>query len=125
MNENDNLNKLEVYQEAVKLCSLIWDEGACWKYFPQKTIGIQFVRAADSIGANIAESSGRHFYSERLQFLYYARGSLMESTYWFSLAKARNLILAENMYSIEQLLNELPKKLNGFINYIRSLKQNN
>ncbi len=59
-NENQ-IESLEIYTMAVNLGNLVWNEVAEWKYFEQKSVGIQFVRAADSIGANIAEGYGNFF----------------------------------------------------------------
>jgi four helix bundle protein len=51
------------------------------------------IRAADSIGANIAEASGRWSKAERRRFLITARASLYELEYWIDRAAARNLRL--------------------------------
>lgn len=119
-NENQ-IESLEIYTIAVNLGNLVWNEVSEWKYFEQKSVGIQFVRAADSIGANIAEGYGRYFYRETLQFLYYARGSLQETKYWFRTAKERRLISQGKLNTIDDILEKLPAKLNGYIRHIRSL----
>ncbi|MBA4411197.1 MAG: four helix bundle protein [Bacteroidota bacterium] len=46
----------------------------------QKTIGAQFIEAADSISANIAEGFGRYHKKDKIKFYYYSRGSTFEST---------------------------------------------
>ena len=43
---------------------------------------MQFVEAADSISANIAEGYGRYFYKDRRVFCYYSRGSILETKNW-------------------------------------------
>ncbi len=72
----EELEKTRVYVEAAEFADLIWEDVMQWGEFARDTIGKQFVRAADSIGANTAESYGRYHWSDKLNFLYYARGSL-------------------------------------------------
>ena len=57
--ERTNFEKLSVYKLAERLSDEAWAVVIGWDYFPKDTVGKQFVRAADSIGANIAEGSGR------------------------------------------------------------------
>lgn len=83
---------LQVLQVAEQLADDIWQHVSQWESFAQETVGKQLVRAVDSIGANIAEAFGRYHYGEKLQFLYYARGSLFESKYWINRTKQRNLL---------------------------------
>ncbi len=54
-----NFENLRVYQLAETLADEIWDVVKPWKNFAKDTVGKQIVRAADSIGANIAEGDGR------------------------------------------------------------------
>jgi four helix bundle protein len=52
---------------------------------------MQLVRAADSVGANIAESSGRWHPADKRRLLVIARGSLYEAEHWLERAEARSL----------------------------------
>jgi hypothetical protein len=54
-----NFENLRIYQLAEKLSDNIWQSVGRWDNFAKDTVGKQLVRAADSIGANIAEGSGR------------------------------------------------------------------
>ena len=81
-----DLSDLESYRMAETLAQVVWEVVERWKPFARQTIGSQLVRAADSVGANIAESHGRFYFGEKLQFLYYARGSLYETRHWLRLA---------------------------------------
>jgi len=54
-----NFENLQVYQLGEKLADEIWRVVRKWDYFARDTVGKQMVRAADSIGANIAEGTGR------------------------------------------------------------------
>jgi four helix bundle protein len=55
----------------------------------------QIVRSADSVGANIAEGSGRYSYQDNQCFVKIARGSLNETIHWLRLDGARNLLTQE------------------------------
>ncbi len=76
--------ELRVLQAAEAVADGIWRQVVRWGSFARDTVGKQMARAGDSIGANIAEAYGRFHYGEKLQFLYYARGSLFETKYWLN-----------------------------------------
>lgn len=54
-----NFENLEVYQLSEDLADKVWEIVVVWESFPKNTVGHQLVRAADSIGANIAEGAGK------------------------------------------------------------------
>jgi len=86
------LEELRILQVAGGMADVIWAQVSKWDEFTRDVVGKQLARAADSIGANIAESFGRFNYGEKLQFLYYARGSLFETKYWLNRTSTRNLM---------------------------------
>ena len=90
-----------------------------WKVFPKDTIGKQLVRSTDSIGANIAERSGRGSVADNRRFVRLARGSLYETKHWLRRAFKRKLLTSEETDSLKQLIDELTRTLNR---YLRSLK---
>ena len=53
------LNDIEFYKIAFKSSNYVWDIIIKWDHFAKDTVGKQFVRAFDSISANIDEGSGR------------------------------------------------------------------
>ncbi len=109
---------LEIYQMAEELADKVWDICIKWDYFAKDTIGKQLVRAADSISVNLAEGHGRYHFRDRLNFCYYARGSLEETKSWLSKAVRRRLISLE-INGIKQIIEILPKKLNAYITSIK------
>ena len=109
---------LEIYQMAEDLSDRIWNICIKWDYFTKDTIGKQLVRAADSISANLAEGHGRYHFKDRLNFCYYARGSLEETKSWLSKAIRRNLITGQKT-EINKIVEILPKKLNAYISSIK------
>jgi four helix bundle protein len=115
------LDDLEIYQLALEIGELAWNIVDAWEYFPKSTLGNQFVRAADSISANIAEGYGRYFYKDRKQFCYYSRGSLLETKNWVLKSLTRSLISQEQHDNIMTKLGNLHLKLNI---YIKKLKDN-
>ncbi len=72
---------LQVLKAAEAIADSIWKRVVGWDDFAKDVLGKQITRSADSIGANIAESVGRYNFGEKLQFLYYSRGSLFETKY--------------------------------------------
>lgn len=114
------LEDLEVYQLAEKIADQIWDICLTWDYFAKDTIGKQIVKAADSIGANIAEGYGRYSFKENLQFCYYARGSYFETRHFLRRASKRKILTKEQANELKKVFNPFNLKLNA---YIKSMKQ--
>ncbi len=77
--EKTNFENLEIYQISEKLTDEIWNIVIRWNNLAQDTVGKQIIRSADSIGANIAEGSGRGSTVDNRRFLRMARGSLYET----------------------------------------------
>jgi four helix bundle protein len=109
---------LDIYQMAEELADKVWNICVRWDYFAKDTIGKQLVRAADSISANLAEGHGRYHFKDRLNFCYYARGSLEETKTWILKAIRRNLI-TDQKTEINKIIEILPKKMNAYIGSIR------
>ncbi|HQY94166.1 MAG: four helix bundle protein [Caldilinea sp.] len=114
-----DLTDLRIFQQAEQLSGSVWRVASGWDYFAKRTVGEQLVRAVDSIGANIAEAFGRYHYGEKLQLLYYARGSLFETRFWLRQAYVRRLLDASAVGEIKEQLEPLPIGLNLFIKSIR------
>lgn len=95
-----------------------WQEVSRWDCFAKDTVGKQWVRAIDSIAANLSEGFGRFHYRENQQFGYYARGSLSESKTWLTKAAKRHLISQETYTEIANGLDQLGRRLNAYIKSI-------
>lgn len=115
-----DLDELEIYRSAERLAGIVWEIVSPWKEFERQTMGSQLVRAADSVGANIAEAHGRYHFGEKLQFLYYARGSLYETRHWLRLAYRRGLLQNVDTESLGQHIEGLAIGLNRFAGSIKS-----
>lgn len=84
-----NFETLRVYQLAEQLSDIVWPMANTWNHVARDTIGKQLIRAVDSIGANLAEGSGRGTRTDNRRFAYIARGSLYETKHlaWTRLSK--------------------------------------
>jgi four helix bundle protein len=100
------------YRYAATLADEVHEEVARWSKFDTWTVGIQLVRAADSIGANIAEGLGRATLNDQRRFFLMARGSLLETEHWLERAAARGLPLSAPFIDKTE---ELGRVLNGLI----------
>jgi four helix bundle protein len=114
-----SLEDVRVLKSAEQVADVIYKIASRWDEFAQDVVGKQIARAADSIGANIAESFGRFHFGEKIQFLYYARGSVFETKYWLNRASARGLMPSSDSQSYVVQLTEIARQLNL---YVSSLK---
>jgi four helix bundle protein len=106
--------ELRVLQAAEGVADGIWRQVVQWNPFAREAVGGQLARSADSVGANIAESFGRFHYGEKLQFLYYSRGSLFETKYWLNRARTRNLMPSAQVQDYAAQLTDLARQPNAF-----------
>jgi four helix bundle protein len=114
----ESFEDLDVYRLAEDLGDRIWDIVLRWSDFPKNTLGYQLVKAADSIGANIAEGFGRFHFAENRQFARISRGSLYETRHWLRRAYKRGLLKEEEINEMRNLLEELAPRLNAYISAI-------
>lgn len=121
--EKSNFENLQIYQLAAKLANEVWNITVTWDGFAKDTIGKQLVRAVDSIGANIAEGSGRGSAKDNSRFLKMARGSLYETRHWLFCAKDRKLLSEEQLKLISPLIKELIPKLNSYLRMVNETAQ--
>lgn len=73
---------LRVYQLAEEMTDLVWETVVKWNRLAQDTVGKQLINSADSIGANIAEGTGRGSFADNRRFAKIAMGSLFEVKHW-------------------------------------------
>ncbi|MGH2992700.1 MAG: four helix bundle protein [Solirubrobacterales bacterium] len=107
-----NFRSLLVYQRATALADDVREATLGWTSFDRWTLGVQLVRSADSIGANIAEAFGRHHGADQRRLLHIARGSTYETEHWIERALARGL-LSEPAFRTRA--SEIGRMLNGLI----------
>jgi four helix bundle protein len=115
---NSKFEDLEIYQLAEKLSDLIWEIVIKWDYLPKRTVGSQYVEAADSIGANISEGYGKGSFADRSRYAKISRGSLFETVHWTKKSKRRELLSDKEFSEIFEIIDVLLPKLSSYINYL-------
>jgi four helix bundle protein len=113
--------ELRVYRAAEKLADEVWKIVREWDGSARETVGRQIVRSADSIGANIAEGTGRGTYQDNRRFLRVARGSLFETRHWLRRAYRRRLLTPDQIAVLKPLISDLSPCLNAYLKSIGPL----
>ncbi len=118
-----NYENLEIYKYAELLVLDIYE---VTKNFPnQEVFGItqQMRRAALSVGANIAEGTGRMSNADFLRFLYHAMGSLKELRYFIKISYKLAYITEEDFSFHDEKIRSLSSMLGNLIKTIKSAPQ--
>jgi len=121
MNEKKDrtgFENLRVYHLSESLADEIWNIVIKWDHFAKETVGKQLVKAADSIGANIAEGTGRASYADNKRFAKISRGSLYEVKHWLRRAYKRGLMKDGETEGLKNIIDELTPKLSAYIKSI-------
>ena len=106
---------LDVYQRSCALANAVarsvhgWEKESLW------TCGVQLIRAADAVGANIAEAYGRDTIKDRRRQIFLARGSAFEVEHWLDLAATRGLPIPPRARSEAQ---EVSRMLTGLARHL-------
>jgi len=110
-----NFENLTVYRLSERLADDVWDIVVKWPILARDTVGKQLIRAADSIGANIAEGDGRGTFQENRRFNRIARGSLYETKHFLRRAFKRKLLSDREISSLKPVIEELAPRLNAYL----------
>jgi four helix bundle protein len=121
--EKTNFENLEIYKLAEELADKVWEIVIKWDRLAQDTVGKQLIRSSDSVGANIAEGSGRGSEQDYRRFIRVARGSLNESRHWLRRAFRRNLLTKDQIESLSPTIEKLTPKLNAYLRAIGNYKK--
>ena len=111
--------KLDVYNKAFEFTKDIYRATAS---FPKEEIyGVtnQLRRASSSIGANIAEGSGRSTNKDFASFLHNSMGSIKECEHFLYLSKDLNYLSSHKYEELKNNLESIGKMLNKFIQKVR------
>jgi four helix bundle protein len=107
---------LKVWRRAMDLVLEVYRSTST---FPKQEIyGLtsQMRRAAVSVPSNIAEGKGRFSRKELLQFLFYARGSLLELQTQITIGCELGFLAAVDGKRLTDLASEVGRLLNGLVN---------
>ena len=118
MKSKTAFENLRVYRLAEDLADSVWDVVLGWDRFARDTVGKQIVRSADSVGANIAEGTGRGSYQDNRRFVRMARGSLNETQHFLRRAFRRKLLTVAQVEKLKPLVDNLAPQLNSYIKSI-------
>jgi four helix bundle protein len=119
-----DFRKLTVWQKADDLAVEVYR--LTGEHFPgDERFGLtsQIRRAAVSVAANIAEGSARQTLKEFRQFLYAARGSLVEVEYYLHLAHRLGYLPEDATQAAAEAQAEVARLLQGFMNSIEEQMQ--
>jgi four helix bundle protein len=111
-----NYEDLRVWRPAM---DLVLETYRTTSSFPKQEIyGLtsQMRRAAVSVPSNIAEGKGRFSRKELLQFLFHARGSLLELQTQITIARELGFLAAAEGEKLTALASEIGRLLNGLVN---------
>jgi four helix bundle protein len=111
---------LEAWKKAMDLIVAVY---SITRQFPKEEMyGLtsQLRRAATSVAANIAESNGRNYKKDSLQFLHIARGSLYETETLLAVSQQVAYISQEEYSVLSEQTTTCLKVLNGYIRYMEN-----
>ena len=111
------LNDITAYKIAFELSNHVWNIVMKWDIFAKRMVGEQFVRAVDSISANIAEGFRRYYKKDKIHYYRISFGSISEALDWNEKAKTRKLLKVEEYNHIFGALQKLPKEINSLIQF--------
>lgn len=115
-----DFQQLEVWKLGMELVVRVYKLTTSFPATERYALVDQMKRAANSVIANIAEATGRHFTKDRVRVLYQARGEIEEVKSHLVLAK--RLKYGDDAF-IDELLNDygmLGRRLNAFIRAINT-----
>jgi four helix bundle protein len=119
MEQNDicikDFKTLIVWQKARELAQDIYLITANFPQFESYAVKSQIIRAATSIGANIAEGNGQLYKKKQINFLNNALGSASETRHWLVIAADNGYISQEDYDKLEEKTVEIIKMLIGCI----------
>lgn len=115
-----NYKELEVWQKSKGVAVDIYKTTEVFPRTEQFGLTGQIRRAAVSIAANIAEGLGRGSTREYVQFLFIARGSVMELETHLIIAEELGYLKAEQLKRFQENIEGIGQMLNRLIQALRS-----
>lgn len=106
---------LNVWQMSVNLLQVVYRITASYPKSEMFALVSQTRRAANSICANIAEATGRHFYKDKIRVYYIARGEIEETKSHLLVAERLGYIRKEDIGDLLEQYSIAHKKLNGLV----------
>ena len=111
---------LRVWQNAMKLATDVYRSTVNFPRHELYGLSQQMRRAAVSIASNIAEGKGQRTNRGFCQFLYHARGSLLELETQIDIAQALDYLKPEDAQNLRSQATAIGRSLSGLINSLSS-----
>ena len=112
------LQNLRVWQHSIELATEVYGLTASFPRHELYSLAQQMRRAAVSVPSNIAEGKGRGTARGFRQFLYQARGSLLELQTHVVIAERRTYLSQEQAAALLDHAAQIGRSLSGLINAI-------
>jgi four helix bundle protein len=113
----ESVEKLEIWQEAVQIVTLVYGLTKNWPREEMYGLTAQVRRAAVSIPANLAEGMGRSSQGEMGRFAQIALGSLYELDTLLYLGVELKYAAPTQITPVRERLTTLAKRTSSFIRY--------
>jgi four helix bundle protein len=110
--------KLDVWNMSTDLLIEVYGLTARYPKTEIYALVSQTRRAANSVVANIAEATGRHFYKDKIRIFYIARGEIEETKSHLLVALRLGYIDRKDIDNLLEQYSILHKKLNGLISVL-------
>ena len=107
--------ELVVWKKAHQMTLDVYNATRCFPKEELYGLTSQLRRSSASIGANIAEGSGRRSNNEICRFLQIARGSASEAEYHLLLARDLKLLTEEDFRRLSHQADEVQRMLTALI----------
>lgn len=113
---------LEIWQEGYNLLMEIYEISLRFPREEVFSLTSQIRRSANSIIANIAEAHGRYYFADKVRILYISRSEIEETQSHLRVALGRKYISEEKFSDLDLRYENLNKKINQYITYLRRKK---
>jgi len=107
---------LRVWRQAIDLALMVYRSTEAFPKDELYGLAQQMRRAAVSIASNIAEGKGRRSDKEFRQFLFHARGSLLELETQLAIAGKLEYLTEKQSNEVQLLATQIGRGLAGLIN---------
>src|SRR2546421_12325299 len=114
------IEELDFFTDLELVIDDVWKVVTRWQPFARDSVGLQLVRASDSVGANLVEGDARFSDKESLQYFRIARASAREARFWLKRATRRALIPERDAASLLQRLESVMRRVSALIRFRRA-----
>lgn len=115
---NSSFTDLRVWQESIDLATQVYSLTSTFPKHEIYSLAQQMRRAAVSVPSNIAEGKGRGSSRDFRQFLYQARGSLLELQTQIVITERLKYCSEQKIHALLEHANRVGRSLSALINAI-------